>query len=441
MKRIFCAVALVIGGTAGIVFTQSEAIGQMFAESIVTRTPIMSLAGTDPARLDLAIHALEATRNRLAERVEPPSEAKYVGTALYPVHFLTMLPQLERARQVFIADSTHENWETYVAALSKSHNAYGADLTAFKAAFEAVVPKDAPTYATANSRVSRDGMLDAITRLEEEHTRRGIEIDRRTRCASGLLSNCRLRDIRTPTISVRAPTGTDENMTQSETIRALITEALPLMTNETPTISMQKGACTKNLPGPSSFFLYTDDASIVPMYLGDIRMIDTRTISVPFYTFFQKHGVTYVPSPTFVGYACPLFSFEFSRLLSLAKYGTRPHDPAAVLAANDSSADFDAVITYVARVANSIMNAADNGAAASFDAGTLFYARSDFLATFAAHNRSITSVETFFDAPPIPLDEQPFVFYTSLPRSSALDTEIRAGIRLLTEVHRATPDI
>ena len=95
--------------------------------SVQLLDPIFAIDGTDPDKLHAAVTALLIQRDAIARGYAKADEAAGLRKALYPEHFLTLLPQLQRARNALLADPTETHATTYHKLLLSTIDAYATD--------------------------------------------------------------------------------------------------------------------------------------------------------------------------------------------------------------------------------------------------------------------------------------------------------------------------
>ncbi len=99
--------------------------------------PIFAIEGTDPVKLRAAVASLFAERDHIALWY-PPDERNTIETALYPNAFLTILPDLEEARQLLLADPTVAHARAYHSELDQTIGLYALGARAIAQAFQSV---------------------------------------------------------------------------------------------------------------------------------------------------------------------------------------------------------------------------------------------------------------------------------------------------------------
>ena len=221
-----------------------------------------------------------------------------------------------------------------------------------------------------------------------------------------------------------------------------------------------------------------------PLFVGDLIFIrSTPYASLPYYSYFASNNIEYVPSRPLTYYECPETARDqgtvtairttrdfavSSHLSSYAvgetkttleqlerKLNSRPivsektavdylNTAAAlietgrvpvtladsitelVLAMRDKSAGTYLTALQVAYYERSNMHLLDlGGVRIDFGALYFFFARSAFASLFMEGNPSVIKHHSdFFPANNLPADEQPFVFYSALPRTSTLEAAI-----------------
>ncbi len=230
------------------------------------------------------------------------------------------------------------------------------------------------------------------------------------------------------------------------------------------------------------------------LFIGNIRFIDSeKQKQIEFFKYFALHGVKYVLSLPNAYYECPLSWYDTGKILGIhsviafakkssvsayasgenksrlkkledsfaspnalveekdavdyisvsqnvAKEGAVPEDVvdeiiSLSLQLRNVSAKFNNLITEISRIENKNLDLVRRGINLSLDLSYLFYVRSGFISLFLAHNPSATGFHgPFFEQNTIPLEKQPFIFYSSLPYTPIVESEIMKDIEFLYQV-------
>lgn len=434
-----------------------EALRVAYAKTLAKRKPLVALAGTDPQSLLDATTFLEETQNKLTDLHEGRF-AKLLRGALYPTRFLRAASELEARRLAFVTTGSDADLRAYEDATRAAIYAYKRDLRAFRSAFLEVVPEDAPAYVAGSQRITRQALVSAINSLEDGINETELLFRARSACLRGSPSQCQTLNIQSSSPPSPAEISSDKYARAAD-VKSLYDAS---RNDDPPLVTMAKGVCTTELPGGGFFALYREKNSLLPTYLGDLRLVDSRNqASVPFYDYFARENINLVASSPLTTYSCPLFAEEFSRLLLVRAFaesaetslvenealssiesGSNDGDEkreSYMLERTNKSTDFDEIVRYVANLEQFIMTAAEHGAPGGLEASTLFYARSAFLALFLAHNPSVVGTPTaFFEDISTESLDQPFIFYGSLKKTTAEHIKILEGLKALDTVHGFT---
>lgn len=477
MIRAVCAIGVLL---AIAVFVQRYPVLDearlVHARLMLERSPQLALAGTDLEKLDEAIERLERVRSRLAERQSSARDRAVVMSALYPIEWLEARRTLEERRRAFLASGDAMDLIRYDRALREALAAYRRDFRRISMAFETVVPEDASPYATAQYLMTKDSVRASLDELARNLEKEVSTYEMRRGCPSGDVERCGgLKEFR----PAQDTALTKEELRRATLVQDLFSEAYDAdaFRNQI-VIAMDSASCAEGMPGNRLFSLFETGDATIPTHVGDLRLSrSSEHTDIPFYRYFSGRGVEFVPAPIFAYYACPTMANDVSRMLAvravaefagempvgnyvtdgavsaleqkppvvseadalryvaaIAAYindlpeAMRPDAHDLVLAATDRSADFDAIVDYIAFIEESALHAMERGVSRPLDAAALLYIRSGAHALFFT-GRSVAT----FEPSGMPVSEQPFTYY-SLLRNVA-DADIVAGIRAFKEVY------
>jgi hypothetical protein len=427
--------ALVDAGYSIAAEESGAALRLTYAVALAERSPLIALAGTDPDMLHEEVDRLSIVQKRLAETQKSDRDALYVR-ALYPITFLHSAAELERTRLNFLSNGSSITYAAYMQQLGDTIAAYESDLAAFTAAFDEVVPDDAPEYATVDAMISKETMLQSLATLKKEIRSVKLKMYLRRACVAGFIFLCDTRDLQTPTIEDASIDTRGEQNTTAEIYDSARD------TKEVFRAELARDACTAPFPGEPVYALVElrGSGALRPVYLGDMRLIDAEEKgAIPFYAFFAERGLRYVPSPSFAHYSCARFSNALSRLLALKELSDYAESPGLALMLHNNSAHFDVIVRYVADLESAVMHASEKGAPGDFDVATLFYVRNAFVPLFLANNRSLVANDPLRFAPNnIPRSEQPYTFLSEIAYTPEVIATIIESQRLFDEIHASS---
>ncbi len=232
------------------------------------------------------------------------------------------------------------------------------------------------------------------------------------------------------------------------------------------------------------------------LFIGNIRFIDSeKQKQIEFFRYFAEHGVKYVISLPNAYYECPLGGYDTGKILgihsviafakkssvsmyasgenksglkkledsfaspnalveekdvvdyillsqNIVRGGAVPEDVvdeiiSISLQFRNLSTKFNNLITEISRIENKNLSLVRREINLSLDVSYLFYVRSGFMSLFLAHNPSATGFHgSFFEQNAIPLEKQPFIFYSSLLKTIDMENEIIKDIDFFYKVQR-----
>jgi len=287
-------------------------------ESAAARyAPILGLPDTGLPTFRFALGKLAESEQALAAHQQTAAQAQVVNS-LYPLDFLAALVAQEEARRAFLAHPTPEHARQYTSLIRATLASYLRDLEAFERGFSIAVPHDVVDYISGRNHMSRQAFLQGIDALANTAKQAARTLDRREQCARGLWYACNLDDLRPPVLE--APQSTKisaKSFALAQEIRSLYQKAgLPVDLSHMTALS--QSACTPKTP---LFASYTTsrgengDTMTNPLYIGDIRFVaSTQYADVPYFDFFIKHDISYLPLSEFTYYKCPEVHRDFSAL-------------------------------------------------------------------------------------------------------------------------------
>ncbi len=323
-----------------------------YEKTTAIRSPLVALAGLDPAKLLSAVDLLNGTAALLAQRQSTAKNADLVANDLYPITFLKSVARLEEARVAFIKSGNENDAHGYEIAQDDVFRAYDTDLARFRSAFLATVPATVGTYGTLNALIGRDDILNGLVTLQSGMHATEAKYALRRACLTGQLFDCDASDITPPLLSVPA------SAPISPAAQTLVRETRPLSEQvgldlaplSDPLYQISESSCIT--AGPSQALLYTFrtmprsgtvSSYDSPFLIGDIRFISSDLYSkLPFYEYFAQHGIRYVVSGALTYYACPETAHDQGTVVAMrdirafalqSHLSARAHGPAAQILA------------------------------------------------------------------------------------------------------------
>ncbi len=232
------------------------------------------------------------------------------------------------------------------------------------------------------------------------------------------------------------------------------------------------------------------------LFIGNIRFIDSeKQKQIEFFRYFAEHGIKYVLSLPNAYYECPLGGYDTGKILGIhsviafakkssvsayangenksrlkkmedsfaspdalvtekdvvdyillsqnvAREGTVPEDVvdeiiSLSLQLRNLSVKFNNLITEISRIENKNLDLVRREISLSLDLSYVFYVRSGFMSLFLSHNPSATGFHgPFFEQNTVPLEKQPFIFYSSIPKTIDMENEIIKDMDFFHKVQR-----
>ncbi len=434
-----------------------ETLRLAYAKTLAERSPLLSLAGTDPDALQYAVDDAEKTRSAFADIQKTSGHAALVTSGLYPISFLRAITAAEKARRVFIQSGTAEDNAVYDKARRDALTAYQKSLTQFRSAFIATVPPSMRTYTAGGVLVSREGVLQAVDALEVGSEKISAKDRERERCLSGHTDSCEAGDLAIPMLTMPPPVTPLSAVDRSTitAVRAFSAELGKPLAPAEPLVQLADSACNGSST-PAVFGFYTDDTKnhssgyVQPTIAGDLRLV--RAVEYPnepFFSYFKNQGAQYVPNNPLTHYTCPgvgrdiatalwirevrqfalsakvsQYSGPYAEALRSTEHtfasayiteeadavaymnlarssvqgGAVPEDTknrviSLLLEKLDNSTDFDHVVSLVVSIEQSNLRAVGHEVPLDLQAETLFYFRSAWFPFFMADNASVAQFQ------------------------------------------------
>lgn len=474
-------------GVSATSTADTEALRLEYAREMLTRTPVLALPQTDLDSLEKSVAALGNAQQRLSSIQSSPKDAEAVS-ALYPLEYLRALSAAERARRAFLAEGGRESLERYFTAARAAADAYTEGVREFKERFSAVVTSDTFETATADALVGRAAMRAAADTLLSRGKDYAQRIDAQRRCVSGSVASCREDDLAWPIASAAAPQEAPGLSSRAREVRALFAGALgePSLLS-LPALRIASSTCLRGpQEDPVAVLRVLKDAQgsplvTLPYPLGDIRLMRTDANSDDqFDRFLNAQGIVYFFSSPLVHYRCESFGAELSAFVgtdavrafaarsplgayaggdapvartleerlrgevaqeadaraylslagTLAAHGALPQGVRAealslARALKDGSAGFDLLVQFIARVEHTNLTIYEHAKAVGLGAARLYFGESGFPEFYFGDG-------SLFPKNDIPLDKQPFLFYSQLSGGRA---QVAHDVGLYTRMH------
>lgn len=316
----------------------------------------------------------------------------------------------------------------------------------------------------------------------------GLDVRRRIACVRGAMQQCDTADITLPPLpKASRPTISVEAIALSKDVRSILTAA-GAQFSDSHYYALERSECISSLSRGALLFSFTYNApdsgtiasSSSPVFVGDLHFIDSGAhASVPFYGYFSGKNVRFVNLSPTTYYQCmqsdvdlgalhllrDVTSFASREKLSQYAGGAervalenleRKASSSSVISLSDiveyiyaaehsaiPAETEDALVTLhlrtsyasdglyatmrdvVRRGRDNIRLADEESVQEEFDAIYLFFTRSAFSALFMGSNLSASGThDPLFRMNTLPPSLQPYVFYSSLPKTPPIRQQI-----------------
>ena len=473
-----------------------RALRLAYEKTMARRNPLIAIVGPTSENLLLAIGELKKSEQEIETTQQNPDDAALIQ-GLYPDAFLSAAAELEKARLTFLESGTEHDASRYREALGRAIAAYQKDLKDFKHAFAKAVPSSIGILVNEREIVSREDVLTALDALGAGMIRTSTFARARLLCVRGLAVFCKDTDLSFASLPLppdRTLSDTERALTKD--VRLLYLSAGVPIAKDAPSIELSSSACSRE-DSPPVFVLHDTAQKGVsgtrPLFLGDIRFLQSdEHTNVPFFRYFAERGVRYIPSSPLSYYKCArigsdwgmIYAVEATRKFSqdfpLSAYATGetgaellrieqalsseivreaeaiayvraaqrltqevdlPYETTGAIASlslqiANKSAGFDQLLLKIAY--SETRNEELAGAVAlPIPYGPLyhFYPRAPFLALFLGNNSLEIGSERDFFAPYTQDANEPYIFYSSLPKTAAMWKKLVHDVRNYRRLH------
>ncbi len=232
------------------------------------------------------------------------------------------------------------------------------------------------------------------------------------------------------------------------------------------------------------------------LFIGNIRFIDSNEQrQIKFFKYFADNGIKYVISLPDIYYECPLSGYDFGKVMAISKViefskkspvsayaegetKKRLHkmessfsSPKALVTERDAveyillsrdslkkeavpetiyneiisislelknmSAEFESFLLKIYLVERNYLELISKGIPIPLDMSYLYFVRSSAMNLFLSHNSSATGVHApLFEKSDIPLEKQPFLFYSSMPNTPDIKNSIIKDLEFFYRLNR-----
>ncbi|MEX0917814.1 MAG: hypothetical protein WDZ93_01525 [Candidatus Paceibacterota bacterium] len=268
--------------------------------------PILALPETNVTELERSLEALAESRDVYTGRYAE-HEQEIIDAALYPMAFLTSLPELEDARRVFIAKPSYWRAIRYHVLLARSLAFLRSDARILSDAMYTEAPDiELSTPAGATSLEYIAGTLaDIYVRADDllaqsmQRLRCLLPAAERGACDAAI-------PLYTNQNSVRATRPAEDLSQRTEALRAVMVDAGPFAPvayldrdpHTLPLVYIPEAECTVDQSATYLYFWRSSRYSGRPVFwltpVSEILFHDTAQQTSPFETALARTGATYV---------------------------------------------------------------------------------------------------------------------------------------------------
>ncbi len=482
----------IVGGDTLDARSLYDVLRLAYSVTAVSRQPIMALEGTNADTMLQAVAHLEVSTQRLIMHQTSEKEARLVR-ALYPTDYLRALAELELKRKLFLASGSPTALQNYNDQLQKTIALKAREITLFEKAFRRAVDTSQKSFVTSKELVNRDVMLEGVEAMLKRNVETADVQKRRETCFSGLYWRCDHSFISLPNLSAQATfTDTGIDMGFIRTVRHLFSSyRLAAVDYDNSFVLLNDSTCidtSRHVPIYGTRREPPNERKAV--FMGDMRFIESNTISIPYFTALKDKGVHYVPTREFNYYECPLYGNDFGAVFAidnirdyvkkrdLSYFYPEPHkstirrlmteltdevaeettaaelinaalhSPALqgsidavhylhlvelALQLKNRSARFDIVISDIANITNLQLRKFDEAVPVELTATYLFFLRNGFFALHSASNKSFGEIKYVFEKKPLDLVE-PYVYLSDvLSRGESIES-ILEDLRVYAQI-------
>ena len=463
-----------------------------YAMSMVRRSPLLALEGSDLTQVRVAIAYLNEVQTKLVD-TQKSSEDRATVSALFPIQFLQSLAAAEQARQNLLSSGTDENYNLYNSALDKAMTSGVSNIQTYREAFLKAVPGPV-RFSILSGIVSRTSELAALADIKSGFADIEREVQRRTRCLMVSTFFCSPEDIVLPKISV--PPAQANN-----TVPAIVHEILSIRKNagevfpeHIPLIELSSNVCFP--PSKNNYFAIRDMSEDTGhlrklMYVGDLFVYNIPDTKVhnnhDGFEFARELGIHFFPIDGAQYYLCPQnkeivgTSAALLKTAEFAKQDTSPltqtvrarllrtdritetdaraylqsfQEKAGATASveqfnqflslllmfRDTNASFEEVINEVAANLNSRLKIRAAGGAVDLSPQFLFLTKSGFLSLFFGETLSAGSGEHLFEDKSVE-SYMRMVSRWSEPHPGLSNADVSSDLRLYLAMHIAPSEM
>jgi len=303
-----------------------------YEKAVARYHPLFAMPGVNTEELASAVDELSLVQQVIAARQDDGLSAALVASQLYPTAFLHALGELESRRRAFLESGTPNDAERYRLQERTVVSEFERALRSFRRGFLASVPTDIGTYVTDSSIVTRDGVLDALAKIQESGEASAQILQERSWCFLGSISSCTTQDLMLPTIDMDRHGAAQPSLSSRlllDDVRHILTESGIAFAPNEPLFLLAKNSCVKERPDTAPFFaLGTSQTAKTPqyysvLYIGDIHALRTAPhASFPFFNFFAQRGIEFVPIRPLDYYHCPEAGRDSGTILAMANTRT-----------------------------------------------------------------------------------------------------------------------
>ncbi len=309
-----------------VLFGTGRALRVAYALTLARRSPLATIAGTDPERLAAAVERLEIQIALLQKLPAAAGEESYnreeAVYALYPTRFLKALAEAELLRQKFLQDRSEESARRYDTGIMRALKAGRSDIRLFKEPFAEVAADNPTSIADIGGTFSPHDLTKAVGDIEKKLEQTQKLMGKRIQCKRGLLSVCNPYELALPTVlsSEEAPAPSAKTLATAAEVRSLFASAISTSSLRSgPMILLPSSTCMRTVPGAALFTASPPPNSRtlpLPYYLNDLFFTDT-SINAPMLNYLRTTlSMSYSFLNPLMFYHCPDVGMEISDVVA-----------------------------------------------------------------------------------------------------------------------------
>ncbi|MEX0917815.1 MAG: hypothetical protein WDZ93_01530 [Candidatus Paceibacterota bacterium] len=289
-----------------------------YAKRVLRVNPSIALPGIDIEYLEQGANQLQDVQERLSE-YEPGIVGKVlVRHTLFPSDTLRAAGAAEKARRLFLEESTMDHLTDYLHAASRLDATYQRESILYEAAYRWFVRYDTIRVVTERHSITKENTLDTLQLLRGASRSAGQHVVSFTRCVTDVFAPCDATALRYPVVWSDTETVSNANTTYQDVGRLYqMIDTETGRDHERIHVTLERSWCLNPEVDPRVVVESPSRSHPLIQEGSDVRMIRVEDfLEVPFYRYFYGRGYTYVPASPFSHYACAAASRDIGAALT-----------------------------------------------------------------------------------------------------------------------------